>query len=365
MDENKPSPDISESTSRGEAAPLESPRASTDGLLAAETTAPSHPVAADQSVANASAPDEPLVTIYPATPPRLRPARPFIVQVFIGPAGLRAGWRFLIYVVMVALFGGALNRVMRALGHGHRTTNITAWTTVISEAIVLAVVLVPSLIMGAFERRSLSDFYLPLRHVLGRRFWEGALWGFVALSVLLIGIRTTGDFYFGHMELHGRGLLYYGAVWGLAFTLVGLVEEYALRGYSLFTLASGMGFWPAALILSVVFALLHTGNPGETAVGILEVVAIALFFCLTIRRTGNLWFAIGFHAAWDWGETFFYGVPNSGMIASGHLLSPQFQGSRWITGGTAGPEGSVFSIVLTCVLTAAFAMRFRARAHSS
>jgi len=49
---------------------------------------------------------------------------------------------------------------------------------------------------------------------------------------------------------------------------------------------------------------------------------------------------IGFHAAWNWGETFFYGVPESGFPPKGHLFNPTFAGPVWLTGGSAGPEGS-------------------------
>ena len=44
---------------------------------------------------------------------------------------------------------------------------------------------------------------------------------------------------------------------GAVFFLVGLFEEFLLRGYSLFTLARGIGFWPAALVLSGAFGLIH------------------------------------------------------------------------------------------------------------
>ncbi len=309
-----------------------------------------------------STPDVVVTTDASQAPPPAK--RPAIVRVFIGRAGLRAGWRLLIYLVLVGLLGGAIARALHFFSQGHRPAGLTAWGVVVSDTLLFTIVLVPSLIMGMFEKRNLAHYGLPLRRAFGRRFWEGALWGFAALTVLLTLIRASGDFYFGHVQLQGARVLYFAAVWGLAFIMVGLAEEYALRGYSMFTLASGIGFWPAALILSFVFAWLHRGNPGETAVGLLDVVAIALFFCLTLRVTGNLWFAIGYHAAWDWGETFFYGVPNSGMAASGHLLAPQFHGSRWITGGTAGPEGSVLSIVLTCVVAALFAMRFKKKVVS-
>jgi hypothetical protein len=107
-----------------------------------------------------------------------------------------------------------------------------------------------------------------------------------------------------------------------------------------------MRFWPAALFISVVFGAAHLENPGENALGIVQVVATGLLFCLMIRRTGNLWFAIGFHAAWDWAETFFYGTPDSGLLAVGRFLNSSVHGPNWLTGGSAGPEGSVFAILI-------------------
>ncbi len=86
---------------------------------------------------------------------------------------------------------------------------------------------------------------------------------------------------------------------------------------------------------------------------------IGLFFCLTLRRTGNLWFAVGFHAAWDWGESFLYSVPDSGEKAPGHLLSSSFHGSPWLTGGSVGPEGSVFLFLVIALVWVAFDKVYR------
>jgi hypothetical protein len=81
---------------------------------------------------------------------------------------------------------------------------------------------------------------------------------------------------------------------------------------------------------------------------------IGFFFCLTLRRTGNLWFAVGFHAAWDWGETFLYSVPDSGMVSPGHLLSSSLRGPDWLSGGSVGPEGSVLCFVVVALVCVAF-----------
>jgi hypothetical protein len=138
------------------------------------------------------------------------------------------------------------------------------------------------------------------------------------------------------------------------FLLVGLFEEVSFRGYSQFTLARGIGFWPAALVLSCLFGLNHLRNDGEQWRGVLAAAFIAFFFCLTLRRTGSLWFAVGFHAAWDWGETFLYSVPDSGTVWPGHLLNSTIGGSEWLSGGSVGPEGSVLCFVVIAIAWIAF-----------
>jgi membrane protease YdiL (CAAX protease family) len=138
------------------------------------------------------------------------------------------------------------------------------------------------------------------------------------------------------------------------FLVVGLFEEFLLRGYSQFTLSRGIGFWPSAVALSCAFGLAHLRNGGEHWTGLLAAACIGFFFCLTLRRTGSLWFAVGFHAAWDWGETYFYSVPDSGMVSPGHLLSSSLRGPDWLSGGSVGPEGSFLCFAVIALVWIAF-----------
>jgi hypothetical protein len=79
-------------------------------------------------------------------------------------------------------------------------------------------------------------------------------------------------------------------------------------------------------------------------------VAVGIFWCFTLRRTGTLWFALGMHAAFDFGETFLFSVPDSGVIFPGHLSSAVIHdGPAWLTGGTAGPEASVLDFVILAI----------------
>jgi membrane protease YdiL (CAAX protease family) len=274
-----------------------------------------------------------------------------IHTIFVGRQGLRAGWRFLLYVGMWrASF--LLLRVVVQYVQPHEFHGI--WLNLIGELEFLGSAILPALVMAAIEKRPFGDYGLPRKYAFGKSFWVGLVWGIAAITFLVVAVGGAGDFSLGGLALHGWRILKFAAFWGGFFVIVGLFEEFLLRGYTQFTLTQGIGFWPAALFLSTCFAALHIGNPGETWLGLLAVAAIGLFFCLTLRRTGNLWFAVGFHASWDWGESYLYSVPDSGGMVTGHLMRSSFHGSHWITGGSVGPEGSVLVFVVLAVTWLAF-----------
>jgi uncharacterized protein len=280
---------------------------------------------------------------------------PALQWVFLGPHGLRAGWRLLIYLaaflVLVVLFVHLSQPLSR-----HRAP---LWGLLITEVEELIAAVIPALVLARYEGRRFGAYGLPLRQGFGRQFWLGVVWGICAMSALLLAMHGFGVFDFGGLALHGVRIWKFAAFWGALFLTVGLFEEFFNRGYTLFTLTEGMRFWPAAVVLSCAFGAVHLGNPGEAWVGALGAASIGLFWCLTLRRTGTLWFAVGMHAAWDWSETFLYSVPDSGLVAPGHLLHSSFHGPGWLTGGSVGPEGSVFVFVLLALLWLLFDRLYR------
>jgi membrane protease YdiL (CAAX protease family) len=216
----------------------------------------------------------------------------------------------------------------------------------VQELIGFAVVFGCALIMSRIERRSPGDYGLPIAEAFAGKFWLGMLFGLVEISLLIGLISAFGGYSFGSLVLSTKGIFGWGLFHLVLFTVVGFFEEFMFRGYTQFTLADGIGFWPAALLLSLGFGAVHLGNPGEGLVGAASVALVGLFFAFTLRRTGNLWYAVGLHASFDWGETYLYSVPNSGTFMEGHLSNSILHGPKWLTGGTVGPEGSVF-----CFLT--------------
>jgi len=286
----------------------------------------------------------------PAGGPILPTRNAAIHSIFIGPNGLRAGWRFLLYLAMVAAILFVILPAMKFL----EPWIGKLWEMVAVEGALFAAVVVPALVMARIEHRRFGMYGLAREDAFGKLFWIGGLWGLISLTALMVCLRGAHVFYFGTLALHGARIMKFAAFWAVFFVLVGFFEEYLLRGYTQFTLTTGIGFWPTAILLSAAFGAIHLGNQGEAWIGALAAALIGLFFCLTLRRTGNLWFAVGFHASWDWGETYLYSVPNSGTVMPGHLLSSSFHGSPWLSGGSVGPEGSVLVFVVIAVMWALF-----------
>lgn len=269
---------------------------------------------------------------------------------FMGPDGLRPGWGLAFYATSFFL----LQKLAVELAAARDLGGQGLWSMMLEELFSFIAAVIPALILSRVEGRPWGTYGLPGKQAFGRLFWIGALWGFAGISTLIFALYGVHTFTFGHVLLHGARLARFAAFWGVMFLLVGLFEEFLMRGYSQFTLARGIGFWPAAVVMSCMFGLIHLRNEGEQWRGLLAAAFIGFFFCLTLRRTGNLWFAVGFHALWDWGETFFYSVPDSGMVAPGHLLRSSLHGSEWLTGGSVGPEGSVICFAVIAAIWFAF-----------
>jgi hypothetical protein len=279
-------------------------------------------------------------------------------DVFIGPNGIRAGWRFAIFVALVVVFRLAAFRippVWRLLKTTESGT-LTPFADFTAASLCAITAFLAAFIMSRIEKRRLTSYGISVLGAFGRLFWSGVIWGLGMLTLEVLIIHALGGFAFGGFALHGATFVYYAAAWAVGFVLVGINEEFTFRGYPQFTLTTGMGFWPAAALLSVLFGCVHLFNPNEGWIGALSVFLFGMFACLTLKRTGNLWFAIGFHAAGDYAETFIYSVPDSGYVATGHLLNSTLRaGPRWLTGGIIGPEGSVFAFVLLGVAFCLFA----------
>ena len=332
----------------------------------------------------------------PAPPPSPHEPRDFD-WVFIGPHGLRAGWSILLFAALYYLFREVIGTLFFAAGLVSDTPIDSAAAVLVAELVPFFALIAAALIMVLIEDRGILSYNLAgTRRV--RHFVSGLAAGFAALSLLVAALAWGGWLRFGAASQSVAQAAAIGALWAIAFLLVGSVEEGLFRCYALSALARGINFWwalaaqiaiclylaftgggngawgvylaaalglfpclvlnqkfgarsafwQAAWVTSTFFGFYHTSNTGENWIGIFAAAFMGFAFCLSVRLTGSAWWAIGCHAAWDWAETFFYGAADSGIQGQGHFLSAGPAGNPLWSGGADGPEGSL--LVLGAIL---------------
>ena len=270
-------------------------------------------------------------------------------ELFLNRCGLRAGWRLLIFVAIFAALSFAADWVITRVFHPRQRALLDPVSFIEAETVSLVLVLIATWIMARVERRPLQEYGIPPLHdSFGGDFWIGSAWGLGSTSLLIGLIALFGGYHIVGLAIHGAELWYFTAIWLAASLLIGFAEELRFRAYLLATLADGIGFWPAAVLLSIGFGALHYFlKPHERWEDFASTALLGLFMCLTLRRTGSLAFAIGFHAAFDFANLFVWSGQNGGEYAVGHLLQTSWPGSQLITGGLLGPEASlmVFPVI--------------------
>ena len=302
----------------------------------------------------------------------LAPTRPSALhKIFMGRDGLRSGWGLLVFIALFAALIFCANFISHKLHPPAPKTaqadaEISLRRGFISEAIPFLLVLLVTWIMSKIERRPIYVYGFGGRRKLPN-FLAGLAWGVTCLSLLVLTLWKTGLLVFDSRLIFGSDVLRYGAIWLVGFLLVALLEEYFTRGYLQYTLTRGLagfyqwafktrhsaalGFWTAAVIFSVLFGLSHGRNPGESPIGELSAGVGGMIFCFSLWRTGSLWWAIGFHTSWDWAQSFLYGVADSGTMVQHHLLATHPVGKPILSGGTTGPEGSIFVVAILALIS--------------
>lgn len=322
---------------------------------------------------------------------------------FMGPNGLRAGWLIGIAGCLFYALRFLLGTIFYTAGLVDENSGQTAVSTIYLEFIPFLSMLGMGATIAAIEHRSLLSYNLTgPRRMVG--FLLGALSGFIALTALICTLGLGGWLRFSPLALSWLTAFRFAALWGCAFLLVGCVEEglfrcfllsiltrslnfwwalAAVAGMCAWPLLSGSaeqsdwgiyliaalgfflclilqlrvkarsdGFWQAAWVTSTGFGLIHTFNHGENVIGVFAAAAIGFAWCASVRLTGSAFWAIGCHAAWDWGETFFYGTADSGLVPHGHLLTTAPAGNPLFSGGADGPEGSLLILGAILMLVA-------------
>ena len=290
-----------------------------------------------------------------------------ILQLFWDPSDrrLRALWRLIVHALLV--FG-----VMFALtllpgvsmgadgGEGDATPNLLKE---FAPMLVYGLVIVVATLLAArfLDRRPISDLGLQWTARWRRDLVFGLLLGallmfFVFLIELALGwVTIEGAFSTSLPIPFGVAFLTFLVL----FAFVGSYEELLSRGYHLKNLAEGFNFGPigskaailfALLISSLIFGLLHSGNPNATTLSTTNIFLAGAFLAVPVLLTDELAISIGAHFTWNFFQGNVFGFPVSGNTMFRTTIIDVAQGGPdlW-TGGVFGPEAGLLGLAAMLV----------------
>jgi CAAX protease family protein len=121
-------------------------------------------------------------------------------------------------------------------------------------------------------------------------------------------------------------------------------EELVFRGYIFSVLRRAAGWKTALLVTSIVFGLIHGGNPGADAESILAVIVAGFFLGVILLATRSLYAAGVAHFAWNWVMAVALHIEVSGISSANPDYRTIETGPDWLTGGPWGPEGGLAAV---------------------
>ena len=264
---------------------------------------------------------------------------------FVGPDGmLRPIWRAVLWVVLTVFVVMPILNKLLDLVIGPAPPGPFAFTPsnlALAEGFNFTSAFIVTGLFAWYEHRRIDSYGMPIAEALKSPTFEGFLVGVVQPAAITLAMLALGAMQIRGLALGGSELVTGALAWLGACLLIGIAEEYLFRGYFLQTLWKAIGFWPASIVVAIIFALVHyLLKPGENLWDIIALVSFSLLCCYSVLRTDNLWFAVGLHVAYDFMQFFIIGTPNGGHFPVGRMLDASFNGPAWLTGGPLGTEAS-------------------------
>ena len=145
----------------------------------------------------------------------------------------------------------------------------------------------------------------------------------------------------------------------LAFVFVFIqssTEELWTRGFLMERVHVHYPLLLAILLNSGLFAALHLGNPGVSALPIINIFIVGVAYSVVAWQTDSIWYAMGAHTAWNFTQNLLFGLPNSGLVSRVSVFSLEAANANdpLVYDPNFGVEGSLPATIINLALTALF-----------
>jgi membrane protease YdiL (CAAX protease family) len=102
---------------------------------------------------------------------------------------------------------------------------------------------------------------------------------------------------------------------------------------------------------AVGFAVLHLGNPGMTAWGLIQIVIVGFLFAVLVHYYNSLWAAFWVHTIWNFTQSILFGLPNSGIVVPYSNFMIDSSSTGFFFHAANGVEGSPGACIVLGIVT--------------
>jgi uncharacterized protein len=253
---------------------------------------------------------------------------------------IRNGWWIAVFVLVFLVSQAIYHPISKAL---QKLGFDGLW---LAPLPVLALLLV-TWICTRLRREPLASVGLAINGRWLRQVLIGGVVGTAMMLIVVSLIYASGGVSFAINPARSMNALVAGAV---TFACVAVMEEMLFRGFIFQRLLDGIGVAGAQVLMAVLFALAHSGNPNMEGATLfwatLDTALGALLLGFAYLRTGSLALPIGLHLGWNWAQGALLGFDVSGFDQTGWLVPKLLDKAQWLTGGSFGPEASICAVVV-------------------
>jgi len=212
----------------------------------------------------------------------------------------------------------------------------------IDLAVLLYTLLCERPVLRSFGRRAPQG-----RGNTWRMFLLGLAVGFVMNALCILAAYLHGD-----IDLSvGRFDVLYMLAAIICVCIQSGAEELLTRGYMMGALRERYNVWLAAAVNSLFFGALHLLNNGVTVLSIVNIVFFGLALSVVMIKLESLWFCIAVHTAWNFSQSIFFGLPNSGIVSEGSFLHLEAARDSVTYSAAFGVEGAITTTFVLLLLT--------------
>lgn len=207
------------------------------------------------------------------------------------------------YALGPALLEGILSHYIKDGTLLHSLSKISIWITIIIYCLIIKP-----------DRKVLRALGTKIKGNNIKNAFVGLLFGLGINALLILIAYIHKDI---SLHLSPEAGIDLAGMLGVSF-LVTLIsssgEELLMRGF-MYQRFRACSKYPviAILIPSVLFAVLHLGNPGITVSAFINIILCGILLALMIHFFDSFWMACLWHAGWNFSQAYLFGLPSSGV----------------------------------------------------